>query len=58
MIKIDHDERMLDILFRRIPPERLLRHVCSQAEKGASSLTKEDMRRIFRLFGRRTVSAF
>ena len=53
MMKIDHEERMLDILFRRIPPERLLRHVREQAAGRDFFAGKEEMRRIFLQFADR-----
>lgn len=58
MMKIDHDERMLDILFRRIPPERLLRHVREQARKGGSFVTREEMRRTFLQFADTTLHGY
>lgn len=58
MMKIDHEERMLDILFRRIPPERLLRHVREQAAGRDFFAGKEEMRRIFLQFADTTLHGY
>jgi len=44
---MDTTEKILDLLFRRIPPERLLKRVCDQTRKPLSPLAEPDGRKTF-----------
>lgn len=47
---MDAAEKFLDLLFRRIPPERLLRQVCRQARRMPPPLSEDHKRAVFLQF--------
>lgn len=54
---MDTSERILDILFRRIPPERILRQACRQTEE-LHRLTRDERRRTFLNFAETTLHGY
>lgn len=54
---MDTSEKILDILFRRIPPERILRHACRQL-KELLYMSGEEQRRIFLEFAETTLHGY
>lgn len=54
---MDTDEKILDLLFRRIPPERILRLICDQV-RGPMALGKRDWRKSFLQFTDTTLHGY
>ncbi len=55
---MDAAEKFLDLLFRRIPPERLLRQICSQLQGAPPPLAQERKQTVFLQFAETTFHGY
>lgn len=55
---MDTDEKILDLLFRRIPPERLLRQACQWARGDLSPQQEDDRKQVFQEFADATLRGY